>query len=135
MRITSAPATHPTGSSLTGSAPASLSNFSFWIEAIDANNVPDGVPLSYRLAYSRPLADRVVKARDEIMSGKPQQGEAAVSGENENQKEADAERLRSGARAQPGATTLDLDQFRLLQQAQRVEFGSMPAPLLPPKAP
>jgi len=106
-----------------------------WIEAIDANNVPDGVPLSYRLGYSRPLADRIVKARDEIMSGKPQQGKAAVSGENENQKEADAERLRSGARAQPGSTTLDLDQFRLLQQAQRVEFGSMPAPLLPPKTP
>jgi len=45
-----------------------------WIEEVDANNVPDGVPRSYRLPYSRPLADRSSKARDEIMSGKPQQG-------------------------------------------------------------
>jgi hypothetical protein len=32
-------------------------------------------------------------------------------------------------------TTVDLDQFRLLQQAQQVEFSSMPAPVLPPKSP
>jgi hypothetical protein len=106
-----------------------------WIEAVDENNVPDGVPRSYRLAYSRPLADGAVKAREEIMRGKPQQGLAQDPGENENPKEANTDQPRSGARAQPGSTTLDLDQFRLLQQAQRVEFGSMPVPLLPPKAP
>ena len=106
-----------------------------WIEAVDENNVPDGVPRSYRLAYSRPLADRAVKARDEIVSGKPQQGLAEERGANENQQEANADQQRSGARARPGAATLDLDQFRLLQQAPRVEFGLMPAPVLPPKVP
>ena len=29
-----------------------------WIEEVDEHNVPDGVPRSYRLPYSRPLADR-----------------------------------------------------------------------------
>jgi|SRR6516164_1551515 hypothetical protein len=106
-----------------------------WIEAVDENNVPDGVPRSYRLAYSRPLADRAVKARDEIVNGKPQQGLAEQRGDNENQQEANADQQRSGARARPGAATLDLDQFRLLQQAPRVEFGLMPAPVLPPKVP
>ena len=107
-----------------------------WIEAVDENNVPDGVPRSYRLAYSRPLADRAVKAREQIMSGKPQQGLAEDDlGENENQKAADSNQQRSGARAEPGSTTVDLDQFRLLQQAQRVEFSPMPVPTLPPKGP
>ena len=45
-----------------------------WIEEVDEHNVPDGVPRSYRLPYSRPLADRAAKARDEIMRGRPQQG-------------------------------------------------------------
>ena len=35
-----------------------------WIEEVDDNNVPDGVPRSYRLPYSRVLADRSTKARE-----------------------------------------------------------------------
>jgi hypothetical protein len=106
-----------------------------WIEAVDENNVPDGVPRSYRLVYSRPLADRAVKARQEIMSGKPQQGLAEDLGGNESRKEAKSDQERSGARAEPGSTTVDLDQFRLLQRAQQVEFSPMPVPTLPPKGP
>ena len=58
-----------------------------WIEEVDENNVPDGVPRSYRLPYSRPLADRTAKARDEIMSGKPQQGLADDLASAEKQQE------------------------------------------------
>ena len=39
------------------------------------------------------------------------------------------------AAATPGLTTVDLEQFQLLQQAQRVEFAPMPLPTLPPKVP
>ena len=104
-----------------------------WIEEVDENNVPDGVPRSYRLPYSRPLADRAAKARDEIMSGKPQQGLAEDLTGTENQQDAKSEDQRSGTRTDSGLTTVDLDQFRLLQQAQRVEFSPMPVPTLPPK--
>ena len=104
-----------------------------WIEEVDENNVPDGVPRSYRLAYSRPLADRAAKARDEIMSGKPQQGLAEDLAGGEDQREAKSDLEQSGSRVDPGLTTVDLDQFRLLQQAQRVEFSPMPVPTLPPK--
>src|SRR3984893_15387881 len=45
-----------------------------WVEEVDANNVPVGTPRSYRLAYTKPMADRSLKARDEIMSGNPQEG-------------------------------------------------------------
>src|SRR3989442_11110260 len=33
-----------------------------WVEEVDENNVPDGVPRSFRMPYSRPLADRSSKA-------------------------------------------------------------------------
>jgi len=104
-----------------------------WIEEVDENNVPDGVPRSYRLPYSRPLADRAAKARDEIMSGKPQQGLAEDLDGPERQAEAKSDPERSGGRSEPGSTTIDPDQFRMLQQAQRVEFSPMPVPNLPPK--
>ena len=106
-----------------------------WIEEVDDNNVPDGVPRSYRLPYSRPLADRSAKARDEIMRGKPQQGLAEDLGGSETEKEAKTDQQKSGTRTDAGATTVDLEQFQLLQQAQRVEFSPMPVPTLPPKVP
>jgi hypothetical protein len=102
-----------------------------WIEEVDENNVPDGVPRSYRLPYSRPLADRSAKARDEIMSGKPQQGLAQDLDGTENQP--DANLTQSGSRPEQGLTTVDLDQLKLLQNVQRVEFSPMPGPTLPPK--
>ena len=84
-----------------------------WIEEVDENNVPDGVPRSYRLPYSRPLADRTAKARDEIMNGKPQQGLADDLGGTEKQEEAKSDDERPGSRVDPGLTTVDQDQFRL----------------------
>src|SRR5206468_4393916 len=78
-----------------------------WIEAVDENNVPDGVPRSYRLPYSRPLADRSAKARDEIMSGKPQQGLAEDLAASDNQKEAKPDEQQAGTRSETGLITID----------------------------
>jgi len=103
-----------------------------WIEDVDDNNVPDGVPRAYRLPYSRGLADRSAKARDEIMRGKAQQGSAEdVAGDETKDPRADPS--KTGSRTDAGVTTVDLDQLQLLQQAQRVEFAPMPLPTLPPK--
>ena len=105
-----------------------------WIEEVDDNNVPDGVPRSYRVPYTRPLADRSAKAREEIMRGRPQQGLAEDIDGADTKQEPNSD--KAGARAsEHGVTTVDLDQFRLLQQVQRVEFGPMPGPRLPPKVP
>jgi len=104
-----------------------------WIEAVDENNVPDGVPRSYRLPYSRPLADRSARAREEIVSGKPQQGSAKDIPTGENKEDAKSD--QGGTRPEPGLTAVDLEQYRLLQQMQRVEFSPMPGPTLPPKGP
>jgi hypothetical protein len=107
-----------------------------WVEEVDENNVPVGIPRSYRLPYSRPLADRSSNARDEIMRGRPQQGLAEDINGIESKHEATTDKvLTDGTRPDPGALTVDVDQLQLLQQAQRVQFRPMPGPTLPPKGP
>ena len=106
-----------------------------WIEEVDDNNVPDGVPRAFRLPYSRPLADRSALARDEIMRGKPQQGTVEELQGEEAKQEPNSDEMKVGSRTEGGVTTVDLEQFQLLQQAQRVEFRPMQGPILPPKGP
>jgi len=106
-----------------------------WIEELDENNVPSGVPRSYRLPYSRPLAERASKARDQIMKGNPQQGSAEDVAEAGAQQDIKVDAKRPGEMAQGSGVVVDADQAKLLQQAQRVEFGAMPPVLLPPKLP
>jgi hypothetical protein len=118
-----------------------------WVEEVDDGNVPSGVPKSYRLPYSRPLADRSIAARDEIMAGHPQLGLAgdadgddkAADGDNTQEagnktdaRAAQAE-LKSDTQAQSGTARIDMDA--LLAQAQPVHFRKMPPPTLPPKVP
>jgi hypothetical protein len=103
-----------------------------WVEEVDANNVPTGVPRSYRLPYSRPLADRSMKARDEIMSGNPQEGTAEDLTAEESQAEAKVTAdLPNGISAAPGAAKIEMTEA--LRNAQHVEFRAMGPPLLPPK--
>jgi hypothetical protein len=107
-----------------------------WVEAVDENNVPLGTPRAYRLPYTKPMADRSLKARDEIMSGNPQEGTAEDLTENESPPTGNMANLPDNPdTAQPGAANIDLSQLQLLQQAQRVDFAPMPVPLLPPKGP
>jgi hypothetical protein len=104
-----------------------------WVEEMDTNNVPSGIPRSFRLPYSVKLADRTLKARDEIMAGHPQEGLADDVIEDEA--------LASAAKAQQpqqpdgGITSsgerVDLDAA--LDGVPRVEFKPMTNPLLPPK--
>jgi hypothetical protein len=107
----------------------------FWVEEVDENNVPSGMPRSYRLPYSKPLAERSLKARDEIMSGNPQEGTADDLAENETPSGNLPNLPENANSAQPGVANIDLSQLLLLQQAQRVEFSPMPVPLMPPKGP
>ena len=116
-----------------------------WVEETDDNNVPSGAPKSYRLPYSRALADRSLAARDQIMAGHPQQG---VAGDLEgNEPTAEGPRGEGSAaenrppqaaaapdtRAESGTARIDMNA--LLAQAQPVHFRPMPPPTLPPKVP
>ncbi len=105
-----------------------------WVEEVDENNVPTGTPRSYRLPYTKPMADKSLKARDEIMSGNPQEGTADDLTENETPPGGAMPNIPDNANApQPGAANVDLSQLKLLQDAQRVDFKPMTGPLLPAK--
>jgi hypothetical protein len=49
-----------------------------WVEALDEDNRPSGVPRAYRLPYSEKLAEKVEHAADQIAAGQPQQGGRAA---------------------------------------------------------
>lgn len=117
-----------------------------WVEETDENNVPNGTPKSFRLPYSRALADRSLAARDEIIAGHPQQGLAGDVGEGDEAANADRADESSHAearpaeaavtaesRAEPGVARIDMNT--LLAQAEPVRFRPMPPPTLPPKVP
>jgi hypothetical protein len=105
-----------------------------WVEEIDTNNVPSGLPRSYRLPYSVKLADRTLKARDEIMAGNPQEGRAEDLTEGDDMMGASAKQANDqqpdGGTSSSGGR-IDLDA--VLEPIPRVEFRPMSNPLLPPK--
>jgi len=117
----------------------------FWVEELDTNNVPSGVPRAYRLPYSRPLADNTFKARDEIMLGNAQEGSAEDiartskdGNEETSQVDGKSDQKPEGAvmqkdRIEPGIANIEMSA--LLHRMQRVEFRSMGGPRLPPKGP
>jgi hypothetical protein len=105
-----------------------------WVEAVDENNVPTGTPRSYRLPYTKPLADKSLKARDEIMSGNPQEGTAEDMNDTETPPGTVAEVPENSTPTQsPIANNVDLSLLMAAQQPQSVEFKAMSGPLLPPK--
>jgi hypothetical protein len=104
-----------------------------WVEEVDENNVPSGMPRAYRLPYSVKLADRTNKARDEIMSGNPQEGVAEDMDES-NSPDASAQQRaqldqEGGVTSAGGKVELDAP----LEAIPHVEFHPMSAPLLPAK--
>ena len=103
-----------------------------WVEEVDGNNVPSGLPRSYRLPYSVKLADRTLKARDEIMAGNPQEGvaEDMMEGDPTAAAATKANELADGGETSMGGK-VELDVA--LEAIPRVEFRAMSAPLLPPK--
>ena len=107
-----------------------------WVEELDENNVPNGLPRSFRLAYSRPLAEKSGKARDAIMAGTPQEGTAQdMSEDTGDANKADA--IQPG-KAQPLVADKNDDSndntaLGILGAAERVDFKPLPPPLLPPK--
>jgi hypothetical protein len=51
-----------------------------WVEELDQDNRPSGVPRAYRVPYSDSLAAKVHAAENEIAAGHPQGGRAADFG-------------------------------------------------------
>ena len=102
-----------------------------WIEELDDNNVPSGVPRSFKLRYSAPLADRSNKAKDEIMAGNPQEGNASdLEGDDSTRLDAKLDQLNGPNRPETGLSNVEVE---MLRQAQVIEFRPLSGVLLPPK--
>jgi hypothetical protein len=104
-----------------------------WVEELDGNNVPSGLPRSYRLPYSVKLADRTLKARDEIMAGNPQEGLAEELAEGDPT--AANANVQQNQQVDGGITSTGsrVELEGSIDQIPRVEFRAMSNPLLPPK--
>jgi hypothetical protein len=104
-----------------------------WVEEVDGNNVPSGLPRSYRLPYSVKLADRTLKARDEIMAGNPQEGLAEDVAEGEPTSADTSAKPNQQADGGVTSTGGKVELEGPIDQVPRVEFRPMSNPLLPPK--
>jgi hypothetical protein len=54
-----------------------------WVEALDDDNRPSGVPRAFRLPYSDKLAEKTHDAAKQVAAGRPQGGRAADFGTGE----------------------------------------------------
>jgi hypothetical protein len=107
-----------------------------WVESLDEDNMPSGVPRAYQLPYSAGLARKVEAARSEIMNGRPQGGRAEQFGFAGGVPEAEAGPIAMRPGAEPGGDPSGgglLDPAFLRGESQSVDFAPLPKPTLPPK--
>ena len=64
-----------------------------WVEALDKNNVPNGVPRAYRLPYTQPLETGIQNALDMITNGQEVGGTAEMYDEEEQDRGTDDQQL------------------------------------------
>jgi hypothetical protein len=111
-----------------------LGSIFLWVEEVDENNVPVGTPRSYRLPYTKPMADKSLKARDEIMSGNPQEGTAEDMDESDTPPTSMANLPENPNPQTPNANNIDLSKLGATpEHMQNVVFNTLPRPLLPAK--
>ena len=105
-----------------------------WVEEVDQNNVPVGTPRSYRLPYTKPMAEKSLKARDEIMSGNPQEGTAEDLDENQSPPGTNMANLPENLNQSQTSNANNIDLTKLAAQPDYM-IGVVFKPLEPPKMP
>jgi hypothetical protein len=107
-----------------------------WVEALDDDNRPSGVPRAYRLPYNAKLAEKTEKAIAASAEGKPQGGRTADFGTGAGGVAEEATRLvtpstitTTGGGDPPSGGPLDPGFMH--GENQSISF----APLLPPRMP
>ncbi len=107
-----------------------------WVEALDEDNLPSGVPRAYRRPYSTALARKAEQARTEIAGGHPQGGRAAQFGTGDGEAPAGgppgALIVSGEAGGDPSGGGL-LDSAFMRGESQAIEFAPLPVPTLPAK--
>lgn len=106
-----------------------------WVETLDEDNRPSGVPRAYRLPYSDGLAGKAQHASDQIASGHPQGGRAADFGTGEGGIiDAAREYILPKTIIQTAGGDPSTGEFKAAQQAgDGVSFTPLLPPRMPPK--
>lgn len=109
-----------------------------WVEALDADNFPSGVPRSYRLPYDARLAEKTERAIKASAEGKPQGGRTADFGTGEGGvAEATAREITPSSITTTGggdpSSGGPLDPAFLHGEKQSINFTPLPAPRMPAK--
>ncbi len=107
-----------------------------WVEALDADNLPSGVPRAYQRPYSTALARKAEKARTEIAAGHPQGGRAAQFGSGDGEAPAGGPPGALIVSGEPGGDPSGgglLDSAFMRGDSQGIEFAPLPVPTLPAK--
>jgi hypothetical protein len=111
-----------------------------WVEALDDDNFPSGVPRAYRLPYDARLAEKTEAAIRASEDGVPQGGRPADfdSGENENgasgatAREATASTITTTGGGDP-STSGPIDPVSGHKEGQTINFSPLAPPSMPPK--
>ncbi|MGJ4942931.1 hypothetical protein ACQR1W_20305 [Bradyrhizobium sp. HKCCYLS1011] len=106
-----------------------------WVETLDDDNRPSGVPRAYRLRYSDTLAEKAQHASDQIAAGHPQGGRAADFGTGEGGIiDAAREYILPKTILETSGGDPSTGEFKAAKQAgDGVSFTPLLPPRMPPK--
>lgn len=104
-----------------------------WVEALDEDNRPNGIPRAYRLPYSDALAEKAQHASDQIAAGHPQGGRAADFGTGDGGViDAAREYILPRTILETSGGDPSTGEFKAAKEAG---YGVSFTPLLPPRMP
>ena len=104
-----------------------------WVEALDEDNRPSGVPRAYRLPYNDALAEKTQHASDQIAAGHPQGGRAADFGTGDGGViDAAREYILPRTILETSGGDPSTGEFKAAREAG---YGVSFTPLLPPRMP
>jgi len=111
-----------------------------WVEALDDDNRPSGVPRAYRLPYTAKLVEKTEAAVKASVDGKPQGGRTADFGTGEGgaSEVAVREVTPSSTTTTGGGDPMSggpLDPGIAPDQGGSIVFSPLPPPRMPPKDP
>ena len=106
-----------------------------WVEALDDDNRPSGVPRAHRLPYTDALAEKTHAAQDQIAAGHPQGGRAADFGTGEGGViDAAREYIVPKAVVETSGGDPSTGEFKPTpQRGEGVSFTPLLPPRMPPK--
>jgi len=109
-----------------------------WVEALDDDNFPSGVPRAYRLPYDAKLAEKAEAAVKASANGRPQGGRTADVGTGEGgegqvtAREVTPSSITTTAGGDP-STGGPLDPGIARDESRSIVFSPLPPPRMPPK--